>query len=183
MKKLFQNSRFALILTIVLVIFSTLLNTHIRLGRISDSVSDSFYASNSETPIAEGLRTLAGAAERLATLGEEYRPSEAEETKENVEMLRTLLRYESASPATLSYYYSSLLSNCFTLESVLVQTDLNESQEEMLSEAMHDAAEAKAAIDASSYNERVRTFTKRYDRFPTNLLAGLAGVSYPVLFT
>ena len=60
---------------------------------------------------------------------------------------------------------------------------LNGTDVEIFSSAQHAAAEAKAAIDASEYHNTVRTFLKRYDRFPTSGLASLVGLKMPQVFS
>ena len=74
------------------------------------------------------------------------------------------------------------MKSVFSLEGTLARTALSEEDAGAFVSAQHTAAEAKAMIDNSSYNELVRIFLNRNRRFPTPQLASLSGVHMPELF-
>ena len=111
-----------------------------------------------------------------------YGIDDTDDAYEKAEEVLSQLRRQSTEAEELFEDYSELLSDTFALESALVRRELSEEDKAAYSSAQHDAAEAKAAIDASSYNTEVRSFLSRYRHFPTTVLAALTGVRMPQLF-
>ena len=184
MKKFFSNPIVALILTVIVVFGSVVINTRTRLGKQCDTISGSFYSvsSSGEISVADSLRKLCNAAEQLVLLGVKYEINDAEDAVESVDAIREALRSQSRDTASLYDEYQELLKDTFALESALARTEMSEADSSSYSVAQHDASEAKAAIDTSSYNDNVRSFLKRNGQFPTPQIAKMSGVSLPVLF-
>ncbi len=185
MKKFLSNPVVAMLIAIVVVIASVLINTKVRFGPICENVSEIFdLGIGSEAAIASELKTLCNAAEKLTILARQNAVAgdEADELEDCIEMMRLQLNSENRPMHALYSNYELMLRDCFALESALARLPLSEADAESLSTAQHEAAAAKAAIDESSYNDRVRSFQKRYNHFPTVQLAGLAGISMPELF-
>ena len=172
MKKLFSNPSFALVLTLVLMIASVLLNTRIKLGKQCETLC----------AISASLVSLCDASEQLARLGERYQVDEADDTLETTRSVRELLQERSYDAEEIYDHYYDLLKSVFSLEGTLARTALSEEDAGAFVSAQHTAAEAKAMIDNSSYNELVRIFLNRNRRFPTPQLASLSGVYMPELF-
>ena len=64
------------------------------------------------------------------------------------------------------------------------KSEIKKAQKKVLEAiANNDAAEAKNAIDLSSYNDSVRSFLKEYSHFPTPQLASISGVEMPKFFS
>ena len=78
--------------------------------------------------------------------------------------------------------YAALRSALTTLLGQLAQADLDEQNAQTVSRCTASISDAQNAIAASGYNDTVRSFLRRYDHLPTNLLARLAGVDYPESF-
>ena len=65
----------------------------------------------------------------------------------------------------------------------LANSPLSEQDSAEVTRCADSIAEAQNLITMSDYNSVVRSFLHRYDRFPTNLLAKLAGVDMPETFS
>ncbi len=183
MKKLLSNPFVAILLAVVVVIASTLVNTRMRFGPICDSVRESFIVPEEDgSSVATELKTLCNAAERLSILAEQNETGIETDVNANIENIRSMLSYEDDDLHALYVLYEQLLRDCFSIESKLAKLTLNDAETEKLSAAQQEAADAKAAIDNSRYNENVRIFQKKYQRFPTTQLAALAGVTMPEQF-
>ena len=180
MKKILSDPTVALVLTVILCMISVLLNTKIRLGKESDRVYDYFYSS--PDAVAYDLRELCNASEQLMLLGVKADIDNAENASVYIDMIRNALRAESRNLKELYDNYNSLLKETFRLESTLARTELSDVDSDACSEAQHNAAAAKAAIDASGYNNMAKAFQHHYKRFPTTLFAAISGVSIPQIF-
>ncbi len=183
MKKFLSNPTVAMVLAVLVVVGTMLISTRVDFGKKCAQTSEKFYTRyDGEVPIADRLREFCAAAEKMVLLGQHYGLDDADDTYEKAEEVLSQLRRQSTEAEDLFEDYSELLSDTFELESALVRRDLSEEDLAAYSAAQHDAAEAKAAIDASSYNPEVRSFLSRYRHFPTTVLAALTGVRMPQLF-
>lgn len=183
MKKFFSNPAVALLIAVLVVCSSVLLNTRIKFGSRCEAVSDRFYNTLSgEASIADSLRSFCATAEKLVLIGEQYDIDAAEDAGDSIGSIMSALREESHDIGAIYDDYDRLLKEVFTLESALARENLSESDAATYASLQHDAADAKAAIDQSTYNDVVRSFQKQYRRFPTPQLAALSGVVYPALF-
>ena len=179
MKKILNNPVFAVSLTVVLMIVSVLLNTRVKLGRQCDVLCNLFYG---ESMISDSLETLCGASEQLVILGDRYQLDEADDTMNSIRSVREMLQQRSYEAEDIYARYYELLKSTFSLEGILARSALSEEDADTFVSAQHTAAEAKATIDNSSYNDVVRTFLNRNHRFPTPQLASVSGVTMPELF-
>ena len=179
MKKFFSNPVVAMILAVVVVIGSVVVNTRVKLGRECEAVSGRFYGASS---IADDLLTLCGASEKLVLLGTRCGVTDAEDAMEPIGQIRELVRERSYEAGAIFEQYDQLLKDTFALESQLARMDLGAEDAEAYSGAQHSAAEAKAGIDGSAYNDSVRSFLKHNGSFPTPQIAAFSGVSLPEYF-
>ena len=179
MKKIIYNPIFAIALTVVLMIVSVLLNTRVKLGRQCDTLCNQFYGENM---IAASLESLCSASEQLVILGDRCQLDEADVAMSSVRSLREMLQQRSYEASDIYDRYYELLKNTFSLEGILERTALSEEDAGTFASATHSAAEARSAIDNSSYNDVVRAFLNRNHRFPTPQLASVSGVNMPELF-
>lgn len=183
MKKTLSNPIVALILTVIVVFGSTAVNTRVRLGRQCEVISERFYSGrDSETAIADSLRSLCSASEDILLLGMKYDVEDDGDTVGTIEQIRDALGGRSVHAASMYSDYQDLLKSTFALESTLARMQLSETDEINYAEAQHAASDAKARIDASTYNDVVRAFLKVNHRFPTPQIAALSGVSLPEAF-
>ena len=193
MKKILSSPVVALIITFVLVFASLALNTRIRLGGQCDEITAGLYAGEGGSPcIADGLRSLCTASEKMLTLAGQLGidvdslDSDGEYADEDpadlINDIRNALRYEDGSVRYLYYLYEALLSKDYAMETALARAALSEADAAAFLEAREEASQARAVVDNDSYNNTVRAFLKKYDRFPTSQIASFSGVSMPKLF-
>ncbi len=183
MKKFLSNPTVALVLTVLLCICSLLLNTRVKLGRKCAPVNEFFYSGSAdEASIASSLTSLCNAAEQLAVLGARYGYDDTEEVSEPVQEIRERLRLKSLDLDDLFEEYDELRQETFRLESFLVRLTLDEADTETYASAQRAAADAKSAIDGSSYNSLADQVRHQCRRFPAIVLAPLSGVQVPELF-
>lgn len=182
--KLFKNPFFAVALTVFVVLSSILINTNVGFGRKCRAVTDTFYGSTvsrsaPEVSIADALESICTEAESLAVVADSC-GVDAEDVRNDVFNLRRSIQTEFFYGIRSSY--AALRSGLTTLLGQLAQADLDAQNAETVSQCTAAISDAQSAIAASGYNDTVRAFLRRYDHFPTNVLADLAGVDYPETF-
>lgn len=182
--KLLKNPVFAVFLAVVVVISSTLINTNVKLGRKSAAVSDLFYegvtASGYTRPsIASHLENIGGFADGLAAIARNN-GIDAGEVEQDVDMLRGSV--SSGDMFLIRSNYSSLLSAMTKLIDSLERASLDERDASGVEQYKSSLNGAQSAIAESGYNEAVRDFLRRYDRFPSRQLGAMAGVPMPETF-
>ena len=183
MKKFLSNPAVAMVIAVIVVIGSILINTRVKLGSQCDVLNAYFYETGTEeVSVAGSLRSFCNAVEQILILGEKYDLNDLEETQLCVDNIRDALRSHSYDTGTIYKNYDQLLKNTFSIESSLARTSLSPEDKSSYDSAQHNAAEAKAAIDSSSYNDSARRFLKKNTRFPTPQLAAVTGVQMPELF-
>ena len=183
MKKFLSNPTVALILTVIVVIGSTVINTRVHLGRQCEAISERFYSGyGSEASIADSLRSLCNASEQVILLGMKYDVEDEGDTVGLIDQIRDSLANGNTHVASVYSLYQVLLKSTFSMESTLARTQLSEADESTYASAQHMASDAKAQIDTSSYNDAVRSFLKVNRHFPTPQIAAISGVSLPELF-
>ncbi len=181
--KLFRNPVFAVCLAVVVVIASTLINTNVKFGRKCRAVTDQFYGASTrgaaEVSIADALESICTEAESLSVVADSV-GADAKDVRNAVSSLRSSIRNGFFYGIRSSY--DALRSGLTTLLGQLAQAKLDEQNAQTVSVCSAAIADAQSAIAASGYNDTVRAFLRRYDHFPTNVLARLAGVSMPEAF-
>jgi len=183
MKKFLSNPTVAMVLAVIVVLATVLISAKFDFGKQCSEATDSFYTGRyGETPIAAQLREFCNAAEQMVMLGQRAQVKGTEEVYEEAEELLDMLRKNSTEIENMFSVYSRLLSDTFALESALTRAELSEDDMAAYSAAQHAAAEAKAAIDESTYNVDVRFLQNTYQRFPTRQLCAVTGVEMPQLF-
>ena len=183
--KLFKNPVFAVFLTVALVIASTLINTNVKFGRKCRAVTDQFYTGTvtrgtQDVSIASALESICGDAEALCVVAEGC-GVDAVSVRDEVSSLRSSLQFENMFLIRSSY--SDLRSSLTTMLGQLAQGKLDEQSAKTVTDCTASIASAEENISSSAYNETVRVFLRRYDHFPTSLLASLAGVEMPEVFS
>ena len=178
--KLFQNRVFAVFLAVLVVIGSTILNTDVKFGRKCSEVSGQFTRGGSPASISGQLVNILSDSESLSALAARY----GADTK-TLDEANSQLRSRLTAKLGASYVYVSYNKLCSALTSLMGQlanSPLSEQDSAEVTRCADSIAEAQNAITMSDYNSVVRSFLHRYDRFPTNALAKLAGVDMPETF-
>lgn len=184
--KLFKKPAFALFLTVIVVIASTLINTNIKFGRKCSEVSDLFYEGvtangYTQTPIATHLENIAGYADGLCTIARNYDIDTAS-VEDSSSFLKWSLQYNDTDTGYIHSNYTQLSSELATLVDRLERTELSDRDASGVEQYKTSISGAQSAIGESGYNDAVRSFLRRYDHFPTDVLAEMAGVEMPETF-
>lgn len=184
--KLFKKPAFALFLTVIVVIASTLINTNIKFGRKCSEVSDLFYEGvtangYTQTPIAAHLENIIGYADGLCTIARNY-SMETGEVEDCNDYLKWSLQYSDTDASYIHSNYTELCSALNTLIDQLERAELSERDASGVDQYKTSISGAQSAIGESGYNDAVRSFLRRYDHFPTDMLAAMAGVEMPETF-
>lgn len=188
--KFFRRRSVALIIAAVAVIASTLLSVNVKFGRAAQDVTDGFYTVSpvvSEPSVYRStgshLSNLCAYADGLVTIADNYN-LDTEDLSWDSESLKLAQSYSSEDISYIYYCYTDLCASLNKLIDQLHRVELSERDASGLEQYESSVAGAKAAIEAagSVYNDSVRAFLRVYDKFPTNLLAEMAGVDMPAYF-
>lgn len=184
--KVFKNPVFAVLLCIVLVIASTLLSVHIRFGAKADSVKDGFFIGvenngYAQKSVCSHLQNISSYAAGLATIAKNY-DIDTEDLEEANDYLLLSLNYSLDYASYIYYNYTELMKTVNIMVDQLQRTELTERDASGVEQYVNSITGAQTAIENAGYNESVREFLRKYDRFPTNALAALSGVEMPEYF-
>lgn len=185
--KLFKNRVFALLLTVMLVIASTLISTNLKLGRKCSAVTDGFYDGVTvngitQPAIAAQLRNICSSADSLAVLASSY-GLDVQDVEDNSQWLKNAMRYSREDASYIYYEYEHLMKALTALQIQLDRTELSARDAESVSQLAASVADAQSNIDGSAYNDSVREFLRKYDRPYTYTIASMAGVRMPEYFS
>ncbi len=176
--KLLKNPVLAFMLALLIVVSSTLVNVHVKYGRICRDVSETFYAENG---IADHLSSIRMDAAVLVSVAESN-GIDAGDLGEAANNLQSMLSRNTSSAGTLFRCYDQLCLELIGVEQKLLGLALNDTDAKTVSDCLARIQDAKNAIAASPYNNTVRAFLIKDARFPTHLLARLADVDIPEVF-
>ncbi len=176
--KFFKNPVVAVLLALLIVLASTLVNVHVKYGKLCRSVTDEFYA---EAGIADQLSSIRMDAAVLAKVAERN-GIDAKELTNAANHLQDLLSQTGVSAGRVFRCYDELRVELVSAEQKLLGVALSDTDAITVSDCISRIQNAASAISASPYNETVRSFLAKYDRFPTHMLARLANVSIPEVF-
>ena len=176
--KFLKKPSVALLLCVLIVICSTLVNTRVKFGALCREKAQTFYAEGSIASQLSELHDEAGTLARLA----ESKGQNASALRDASALLQEMLNRGNLSAGQLYPYYSHLNETLKDVETKLLTAECSEQEAAALSASLEQIHNLQAAIAASSYNDNVRTFCAKNSRFPTGILAKLAGVALPEEF-
>ncbi len=182
----FKKRTGALLLTAIMVLVSTGVSVNVKLGNKIQAVNESFYEGlysqgYPQKGIGAHLDNICTYADGLITIANNY-DIDTEELEYDTEDLKMGRTYSPYSASYLYYCYDELCGQIDALERLLAARELSERDAEGVEKYLTNINGAKSAIASSSYNEEVRDFLRRYDRFPTDLMAELANLDMPEYF-
>ena len=176
--KFFKKPVTAIILALMIVAGSTLINVHWKFGAKCQEIQNSFYETGR---IGKQLDAIRQDAVLLSSVAKQN-GIDAEDLRSAAEDLQYALSHESTDAGLLYWYYDSLRTELFSTEQRLLSVTLNDADAETVRNCMDRISAASDRISSDSYNQTVRAFLSRYDRFPTGPLAILADVDMPEVF-
>lgn len=176
--KFFKNPVVAFLLCLVIVLGSTLLNTHIKFGRLCQEVTDEFYG---EDGIAAQLSSLRVDAVALAAVAK-VNDVDASALENAATVLQGAMSQTHMGVSWVYLAYDKLRTELTLTEQNLLSKSLSDSDAQTVQTLLTRIHNEQEKISASDYNEQVRSFLRKYDRFPTHALARLAEVKLPEVF-
>ena len=182
MKKLFQNPVFAVFLTVLLVVGSTLISANLKLTRACERVTDGFYSGvRRQASAGQAIRTLCTDAEQMIIIGDNYGIDTAP-LSADTSALKQAVAWDNPDIAAVYAAFDPFYTKLKILENELTHKDLSDRHSEQMAGLSQEIAECRAQIDSSGYNESVSTFLRKNNRFPTRQFAELFGINYPAYF-
>lgn len=176
--KFFKNRAVAIILCVLMVLGSTLLNTRVKFGRQCRNVEQSFYDAGGISEQLELIRSKAGFLADMA----EAKGLDTSSLRNASQALEDKLGQRRLDITGIHSCYEALDRELKNVETKLITSSLTDQEAETFSSSLELIHNAQAKLSTATYNETVRSFCRRNDRFPTNILAKLAGVSLPEEF-
>ena len=183
---LLKRPFFAIIVSALFVISSTLLSVHIGLSAECRKITDGFvdgiqYEGEIQKGIAFYLNEINlqidGIADIAAGCG-----IDTDDLLSKSNDMQLGLTYSSESASYLFFCYEELKTELKLINKQLADQNLSEENLAQLQNHNSNIEKAQQAISQSAYNETVRQFIRKNDVFPTNVLADLAGVYMPEYF-
>jgi hypothetical protein len=176
----------ALLLTVLVVVVSTLLSVHMKLGSKCQSISDGFYDGvefngYKQKSLDSHLKNVAAYADGLVTIARNYE-LDTDDVEDASDALKLALRYSRGDASYIYFEYQELMKAVASLQDHLSRTELSERDADGVAQYTSSLIGAQSAMESAGYNESVREFLRSYDRFPSDILGRLAGVQWPEYF-
>ncbi len=175
--KFFKNRGVALVLCVLIVLGATLLNTHVKFGGMCRQLTDAFYRDGG---IAPELEIIHAESMTLAAIGQ-ANGLDVSALRGATDDLQGMLSQRSVGAAELYRYYDALCRELNKVSQQLAAQGVKVQPEEYIV-CLGKITAAQEHIRVSGYNALVRDFLQENDRFPTSVLAKLAGVAMPEEF-
>lgn len=184
----FKRPFVAVVLSALIVLCSTLVSINVKLQSKCDGVSDIFYdgvrISGVEYPaMAEPMKQLCALTDDVILIANNYGIDTRELSSFQTDLENGLLYWDWRLDA-LSERYGAFLKALRTVENQLQSTGLSERHQAAMDEYSAQIASCSGTIaqGAVGYNEKVRSFLKSYDKFPTSFWADVTGTLLPGYF-
>ena len=183
---LLKNPIIAVLLTILIVLSSTVISASVKLNNKCEAVIDDFYEGKMKqgivyTSIYADVCSMYELAADVALVAENYGVKTTELVGYIAE-LKDELSYKNEDISEIYNDYTGLYSSLRAVEIELSGIMMSQSHVEFMTAASAQIAQLKQSIDSSDYNDNVRTFYKRLDRFPVSFFAELFDIEYPEYF-
>lgn len=182
----FKKRGVAIVIALCIIWSSTLLSTSIQFGRKCSEITDGFYDgvySNGYThpSTASHLKNITGYADGLATIAGNY-DIDTEELLDLNDYLKMSLRYSRGDESYIYFCYDDLMKEVRSIENALDRADLSDRDRSGFEQYVSSISGAQSALEDTGYNETVSEFLRKYNNFPTELFADMAGVEMPEYF-
>ena len=177
--KFFKNPVVAVILSALIVLCSTLVSVNIKFGARCREITDEFYTG--DEAMVKPLNNISASVDGLVNIAGSY-GLDCTAVSAAADRFASALRGSDGQVGALYQLYRDLMREEASLESALFRQELRDQDADSAQQYAEIIREAVDELEDSDYNESVRSFLRRYDRFPTNSLAALAGVAYPAYF-
>ncbi|MED9994149.1 MAG: hypothetical protein U0I98_06050 [Oscillospiraceae bacterium] len=183
----FKKPAVAVILSLIVIFASTLISVSAKLNNKCDKVTDGFYSGvrykgENHDAIAEEISSLCAVTDEIVPIASNYGIDTAA-LSDSSQRLRALVSSGSRDIGSVYQTYSEFITALKDVEAQLHATGLSSRHEEAMSEYSDEIADCVDDINTACYNDSVREFLRKYDKFPTRNWADFLGVSFPEYFS
>jgi len=184
--KLLKNPIIAVLLTILIVIGSTIVSSSVKLSNKSDAIVDGFYEGKMKqgivyTSIYADICSMYELGSEVALVADNY-GVKTKELVDSIAELKNELSYRNTDISDIYADYTWFYSSLRAVEIELSTIGLSQRHMEYMTSVSQQIAQLKFSIDSADYNDSVRNFYKKFDRFPVNIFADIFDVEYPEYF-
>ena len=184
----FKRPFVAVLLSALIVVCSTLVSINVKLDSKCDAVSDIFYEgvriSGVEYPaMAEPIKQLCALTDDVILIANNY-GIDTGELSQRLDELKMAMQYSEDNVSYIGSCYGAYFKALRSVENQLQSTGLSERHQAAMDEYSAQIASCSGTIaqGAAGYNEKVRSFLKSYDKFPTSFWADVTGAWFPDYF-
>ncbi len=184
--KFLKNPFIAVLLTVLIVLGSTAISINTKLNNKCENIIDKFY----EGGIQQGfvfdstygnLCSMYELADEIVLVADNY-GVDTRELSSNINTLKEALNFKNDDMSEIYSDYSEFYASLRAVEMELSNIQLSQRHMEYMNSASEQISYLKSCVDNSNYNESVRTFYKKFDRFPVNAFADFFNIDYPEYF-
>ena len=184
----FKRPFVAVLLSALIVLCSTLVSINVKLESKCDAVSDIFYEgvriSGVDYPaMAEPMKQLCALTDDIILIANNY-GIDTGELSQRLDDLELAMQYSADDVSYIGSCYGEYFKALRIVESQLQSTGLSERHRTAMDEYSAQIETCSVTIDqgAKGYNEKVRSFLKSFDKFPTSFWTEVTGTSLPGYF-
>lgn len=184
----FKRPFVAVVLSALIVLCSTLVSINVKLQSKCDAVNDIFYdgvrISGVEYPaMAEPMKQLCALTDDIVLIAYNY-GIDTGALSQRLDDLELAIQYSADDVGYIGRCYGDFSKELRSVENQLQSTGLSERHQLAMDGYSTQIAECSATIaqGAVGYNEKVRSFLKSYDKFPTDFWAEITGTWLPDYF-
>ena len=165
--RFFKRPLVAIILAVIIVIFSSFLSFNVKFGRLCDDVIYGFYDGvyydgELHQSIADCIENVLNSSNVISDTAGVY-DLDTEDFLDYKEFLELSIKYSEKDISYISSCYEDFMAETKELLKELRTADLSESDRKTVGEASAAIAEQTELIRTSGYNETVKSFQRKYD--------------------
>ena len=177
----------AFLVSLALVLVATLVTVNVKLGNRCQDVTDGFYTGvlyngTEEESISDQLDSLLILADELEIVAEKY-DVDVEPLSYAREDMQFGIMYSHNDISYLYYTYDELITSMRQLFDALSTAGMSQDDARTVQGIKDAASSAQEVIRQSDYNESVREYLLKYERFPTYIMGEFANVDKPQYFS
>jgi len=184
--KFFRQPLVALLLAAAMIGGGTVFSVRQHMDRECDAVTAAFYDGTvkdgiSQKSIAACLQECNRIAGEICHLAEDHslNTDDLSFAREDMELA---FMYSPDAISYMHYCYEQLLEQIDASAAAIKAAGISAEERQLLEDCLRQLDVLQQEMDASAYNDQVRSYLWEQDRFPTNILAEVSGVSMPEFF-
>ena len=184
--KFFKNPFVAVLLSLLLVFCSTVLSINAKLTGKSEDIIDGFYYGIEKngvlnTSIYFNLSNLCDLSSEIGLIAENY-GIDTKGLYSSIDSLKESYSFHSNDIEDIYECYETFYNSLFTVLVKLDETEISDRHLEFMADAVNQINDYKANIENSGYNESVKSFRNKFNRFPAKIFANILDIDYPEYF-